>query len=118
LCLGSWCMKDERSKNGTFVNGERVAQAVLADGDTIDVGDTIFVFRDAIAHAGDLAYQPALRRGLASLLPQVQAELAVLAKMAGSPITILIEGETGTGKEIVARSVHDLSGRARALIPV
>ncbi|HZJ66460.1 MAG TPA: sigma 54-interacting transcriptional regulator [Kofleriaceae bacterium] len=118
LCLGRWCVKDERSKNGTFVNGERVGQAVLADGDTIDVGDTIFVFRDAVARTGELAYQPAARRGLTSLLPDLQAELDVLARMAGSPITILVEGETGTGKEVVARSVHDLSGRAGELVPV
>jgi len=120
LCLGRWCVKDDRSKNGTFVNGSRVEQAVLGDGDTIDVGDTIFVFRDAIAQDGELTYQPppSQRRGLSSLLPGVQAELDELAKMAAASITILVEGETGTGKEVIARAIHELSARAGELVPV
>jgi len=119
-CLGAWCVKDEGSKNGTFVNGDRVTRAILADGDTIDAGDTIFVFREAIAQGGELAYQPpaTLRRGLASLLPDVAAGLDELARMTAAEITILVEGETGTGKEVVARAAHELSRRTGALIPV
>jgi len=119
-CLGAWCVKDDGSKNGTFVNGHRVGQAVLADGDTIDVGDTIFVFRDGIAQDGELTYQPSpsLCRGMASVLPDLQAELDELAKMAAAPITILVEGETGTGKEVIARAIHELSARTGALVPV
>jgi transcriptional regulator with AAA-type ATPase domain len=119
-CLGAWCVKDEGSKNGTFVNGVRVEQASLGDGDLIDLGDTLFVFRDGMPHSGELAYQPSpsLRRGMSSLLPGVQAELDELARMAASPITILIEGETGTGKEVIARAIHALSARTGALIPV
>jgi DNA-binding NtrC family response regulator len=118
--LGRWCVTDDGSKNGTFVNGIRVERAVLSDGDTLDVGDSIFVFREAILHGGELASQPSpsVPRGLSSVLPAVQAELDELAKMAASPITILIEGETGTGKEVIARAVHDLSGRPGDLVPV
>jgi DNA-binding NtrC family response regulator len=120
LYLGRWCLKDERSKNGTFVNGESVTQAVLADGDIIDVGDTIFVFREAITRDSEIAYQPppSSPRGLTSLLPNLQSVFDELAKMASSPITILIAGETGTGKEVVARAVHELSARAGELVPV
>ena len=119
-CLGAWCVKDEQSKNGTFVNGVRVEQASLSDGDLIDLGDTLFVFRDRVPHNGEVAYQPSpsLRRGMSSLLPGVQAELDELARMAASPITILIEGETGTGKEVIARAIHALSARTGALIAV
>jgi DNA-binding NtrC family response regulator len=119
-CLGAWCVKDDQSKNGTFVNGERVEQAILGDGDLVDFGDTLFVFRDGMPHGGEIAYQPppSLRRGMSSLLPAVQAELDELARMAASPITILIEGETGTGKEVIARAIHALSARTGEMIPV
>jgi DNA-binding NtrC family response regulator len=118
--LGTWCVKDDRSKNGTFVNGTRVAQAALTDGDLIDVGDTILMFRDGIRQDGELVYQPppSLRRGLSSVLPEVQAELDELAKMAAAALTILVEGETGTGKEVIARAVHALSARTGELVPV
>jgi DNA-binding NtrC family response regulator len=119
-CLDRWCVKDEKSKNGTFVNGARVTQHVLSDGDVVDLGDTALVFREAIAQRGELAYQPspAARLGLSSLLPSVQAQLDELARMARSPITILLEGETGTGKEVIARAIHELAGRPGPLIPV
>jgi len=118
--LGTWCVKDGQSKNGTFVNGARVENAALSDGDTIDVGDTIFTFRDAIVQDGEIAHQPAAspHRGLSSALPDVQSELDELTKVASSLLTILIEGETGTGKEVVARAVHEMSQRRGALIPV
>jgi DNA-binding NtrC family response regulator len=111
---------DVRSKNGTFVNGVRVERAELSDGDTVDVGDTILVFREAMPGDGKLVYQPApgARRGLSSVLPTLQAQLDELAKMAASPITVLVEGETGTGKEVIARAVHELSGRPGDLIAV
>jgi DNA-binding NtrC family response regulator len=41
-----------------------------------------------------------------------------IAKVARGPSTVLIAGESGTGKELVARAVHDSSGRAGAFVPV
>ena len=118
--LGRWAVTDSASKNGTFVNGDRVEQAALSDGDTIDVGDTMFVFRDDIAQGDAVSYRPpsSSLRGLSSVLPAIQAEFDALARMAQSSRTLLVQGETGTGKELVARAVHDLSGRAGDLIPV
>ncbi|MFN8545396.1 MAG: sigma-54 dependent transcriptional regulator [Candidatus Binatia bacterium] len=47
--------------------------------------------------------------------PACREVLAKVAKVAGSRSTVLIEGETGTGKELVARAIHVKSPRARAL---
>src|SRR5690348_6710947 len=44
--------------------------------------------------------------------PQSQALLRHIRQVAPSPATVLLIGETGTGKEIVARHIHDLSPRA------
>ena len=42
---GGFTIKDLDSQNGTFVNGERIAERRLADGDTIAVGNVTFIFR-------------------------------------------------------------------------
>jgi two-component system response regulator AtoC len=44
--------------------------------------------------------------------PAMKEVLRVVHKVAPAPTTVLIEGESGTGKELVARALHDLSGRA------
>lgn len=43
-----WTVADEGSKNGTFVNGERVARAALRDGDVLEIGPTLLVYRAAL----------------------------------------------------------------------
>ncbi len=45
--------------------------------------------------------------------PAFQAVLRSIQIVAPTDATVLIEGETGTGKELVARAIHDLSGRAK-----
>jgi two-component system response regulator HupR/HoxA len=47
--------------------------------------------------------------------PAMREVLALVAKVAGAPTTVLVEGETGTGKELVARAIHDSSPRRDAL---
>jgi pSer/pThr/pTyr-binding forkhead associated (FHA) protein len=42
---GGFMIKDLGSQNGTFVNGQRVTEKRLAEGDTVDVGSMKFVFR-------------------------------------------------------------------------
>jgi transcriptional regulator with GAF, ATPase, and Fis domain len=49
--------------------------------------------------------------GFATLLPHAHPSLAGLARVATSKLPLLLLGETGTGKEVLAKSVHALSGR-------
>jgi hypothetical protein len=42
---GGFSITDLKSQNGTFINGQRITESLLADGDTIDVGDVKLVFR-------------------------------------------------------------------------
>jgi DNA-binding NtrC family response regulator len=51
--------------------------------------------------------------------PAMREVLALVARVASAPSTVLIEGETGTGKELVARAIHDGSPRRdRLFVPV
>lgn len=52
-------------------------------------------------------------KGIVAASPQMTAVCRTLEKVAPTDITTLITGETGTGKELLARAVHDLSPRAK-----
>lgn len=59
-----------------------------------------------------------MRRQLVGDTPSIQAVRALIKRIAPTPATVLIEGETGTGKELVARLLHEQSGRKGPFIPV
>jgi DNA-binding NtrC family response regulator len=50
--------------------------------------------------------------------PSMQAVRSLVERIAPTPATVLIEGETGTGKELVARLVHECSGRRGPFVPI
>jgi sigma-54 interacting transcriptional regulator/FHA domain-containing protein len=123
-----WTIVDAHSKNGTFVNGERVARAVLRDGDLLEIGSTLLVYRAALPRPSDegLTGAPdldstalaALTPGLATLLPRLAGQFAALERIARMPIPVLLLGESGTGKDVLARAVHTLSGRPGVFVGV
>ncbi|HEU5059286.1 MAG TPA: sigma-54-dependent Fis family transcriptional regulator, partial [Kofleriaceae bacterium] len=119
---GGWMVSDEGSKNGTFVNGAAVTEAALADGDLIEAGSTCFLFRDRARRdprdPADLTAGAARHPALATLNPDLARQLSPLVPLAGSSVPIVLAGATGTGKELTARAVHDLSGRPGAFVAV
>jgi len=56
--------------------------------------------------------------GIISQSDKMQHVFGIIEKVAKTDATVLILGETGTGKELVARAIHSLSGRSGPLIPV
>ena len=104
-----WFVDDLRSKNGTLVNGHRVEHAELRDGDLLELGRTFFLFRTLKAEEPAAAVD---EPGLQTLLPSLALAVQQLATVSRSDVPVIIGGETGTGKELVAAAVHRLSGRA------
>jgi DNA-binding NtrC family response regulator len=106
-------VRDLGSKNGTFIGSVRIREAFVSPGETIAVGDTLFRIVpseqsvDVPLHADDQFH------GLVGSSAPMRALTARLAASAQSESTILIEGETGTGKERVADAIHSASRRAQ-----
>jgi DNA-binding NtrC family response regulator len=88
---------DARSKNGTFVNGVRTVSAALEAGDVIRAGDTLFIYDEG--------------NPMDSLWKRAE-------RAAPTTLTALLLGETGSGKEVLARFLHDKSGRPGSFVPV
>lgn len=119
-----WAIQDCNSKNGVFVNGDRVPRAVLIDGDVIEIGNTFLLYRDAVAPVQ--ADQPDIdATTLDAPAPELRSFVATLAHMyksaglvARSTTSLVILGESGTGKEVISRAIHRLSGREGAFVAV
>jgi DNA-binding NtrC family response regulator len=120
--LSRWVVEDDGSKNGTFVNGAPVRRAVLKDGDAIEAGHTFFLYRHDVpvdgADGKDRSSADSEALGLATLSPMLAGQFTALAQVARSEVSVLIQGETGTGKEVVARAVHSLSRRSGPFVAI
>ncbi|AUX45935.1 sigma-54 dependent transcriptional regulator [Sorangium cellulosum] len=119
-----WSIEDAQSRNGIFVNDERVTRVTLRDGDFIEVGHVILRYRAALPASRsapvdlDTAHLTPRAPGFGTLLPQLAEQLTDLDRIARMPVTVLLLGETGTGKEVLARAVHTLSGRPGPFVAV
>src|SRR3954468_58009 len=110
-----WLAGDLRSTNGTFVNGEPMHEREIVDGDVLEMGDTHLIFR-ASAPEGPLPVPP--HETLATLSAELAEMLAMAPAVARSLLPVIVAGETGTGKEVLARALHELSGRRGAFVAV
>ena len=95
-------LRDLRSTNGTYVNGTRVFEAFLADGDRFRVGKTDLLFTSSRRAAGreytskNLLWNRTLQR---------------LPNIAAASFPVLLSGPSGAGKDVLARGIHALSPR-------
>ena len=105
-------IRDLGSMNGTWVDGVRIGSAYLGDGAMLTAGRTRIRFDLGAGHIEI----PTSQRGEFGLMvgraPVMRAVFATLEKAAASDATVLILGETGTGKEVTAESIHRESARS------
>ncbi len=103
---------DERSANGTFVNGVQVRDGYLPDGARVQLGETLVVVRFG-KNAQEVELSQEERFGALVGRSVGMRELFALARRAASSsLSVVILGETGTGKDLLARAIHDHSPRA------
>jgi len=105
-------IEDLKSATGTWIKGVRVRDAWLKSGTPIRLGNTQFRF-SVVSEKVDI--QPSSSeslRGIVGRSESMRRMMAVIEKIAPTGATVVLEGETGTGKEVVARTIHQCSQRA------
>jgi DNA-binding NtrC family response regulator len=106
-------VRDLGSRNGTFYQGQRIEKMVLGLGGMMQVGAaTIAVEADTEALARGLEYAGTSYRGMVGASLAMRRLFALLTRLEGSTATVLVEGESGVGKELVANALHAGSSAA------
>ena len=108
-------LTDLGSTNGTFVDRVRILEALLTGGEMVRVGSSVLRVDDSLLERADSREPPRASsfgrvvgssRALAGLYP-------LFERMAATSVPVVIEGETGTGKEVLAEALHEMGPRAR-----
>jgi DNA-binding NtrC family response regulator len=107
-------LSDVSTKNGVSLDGDGVGEGVLAEGSVLRIGDFVGVCVRAPLEE-DLGCV-SLRGGITGGYRHRQL-VARVAQVAATSLPVILEGETGTGKEVFSRSVHELSGRTGPFLP-
>src|SRR5512140_1704398 len=103
-------VKDLGSTNGTFIGAVRVREVVVTTMCELTVGQSNIVIEPTAKHRVDVGFTERFG-GLVGNSPKMRRVFSVLEKVSATPLSVLILGETGTGKEVVAKSIHDASTR-------
>jgi len=123
----------DTSRNGTYLDGKRVTQAMLEGGQTFRIGPyQIHFLRERQSPEPDpptvtqgarlgsdssgppSATIPSTSSdtfGLEGKSPFIKKLIENIRRVAGSDLPVLVDGETGSGKELVSRGIHDASSR-------
>ncbi|MEQ9323375.1 MAG: sigma-54-dependent Fis family transcriptional regulator, partial [Polyangiaceae bacterium] len=105
-------MRDLGSSNGTYVDGYRALDVYLKPGSRIHAGHTEIIFEPLVTEA-ELPLSREERFGpMVGRSPAMRELFATLSRVAQSDATILVEAETGTGKELIGQAIHEASERS------
>jgi transcriptional regulator of acetoin/glycerol metabolism len=121
---GGWWFVNCGSANGSRINRTRTEAKELTDGDVLEIGKTLFRYRAEMttppSFAGDVdsLSSQVMARSFGTILPWLERDLATLVRVARSRMTVLLLGETGTGKEVLARAIHEHSLRTGPFVAV
>lgn len=107
-----WCLYDLGSTNGTYLAGARVHEAPIAAGAVFRAGQVEIAFAPERREV-DIPCWPSGRYGPLIGRSEVMRRLfGLVHRVAPTEATVLLQGETGTGKGLLARAIHDASRRA------
>jgi transcriptional regulator with PAS, ATPase and Fis domain len=99
-------LRDLRSQSGTYLNGARILEALLQDGDQIRMGEAqVTFFFENPDHK--------IHKDLHSKNSRWDSHLKSLPHYATTDYPFLIIGPSGSGKEIIAKKVHEFSTRSK-----
>ena len=115
LELEGVAVRDLGSRNGTFHRGQRVERMVLGLGGRLTLGSsaTLLVDPDTASLEQGPANDRSEHRGILGVSAAMRRVFAVLTRVESSLLPVLVEGESGVGKELIARALHEGSRVAR-----
>jgi transcriptional regulator with GAF, ATPase, and Fis domain len=106
-------LRDLNSRNGVYIGDVRIREVYLRPGTMFRIGHTQIQFQST-QDVVDIELSKADRfDAVIGSSPAMREIFASLEKVAPSDLTVLITGETGTGKEMVARALHNMSPRKK-----
>jgi transcriptional regulator of acetoin/glycerol metabolism len=119
----SWQIEDRGSRNGVRINGRGVTREQLSDGDLIELGHTLLLYRQVASPAdAGLDYLPGAGlqgdANFPTLSASLSSELSKAWDLASTDLPLLIQGESGTGKEVLARALSARSARPGPFVGV
>jgi DNA-binding NtrC family response regulator len=105
-------LTDLGSSNGTFVNGISIVEVYLDGGEFVRMGQTVFhVQQEDKGKEVTLSQRRTFGR-VVGASEEMRRLYPLCERLAGSDVPVLIEGETGCGKEVLAESLHEMGPRA------
>jgi DNA-binding NtrC family response regulator len=110
---GGFRVRDLASSNGTYYEGARLVDAIVGPGSPITIGRTVLRL-DWDAPFVTAESEGGSHWGLEGESHPMRAIFAVLDRIAKTDLSVLVEGPTGTGKELVALAIHQQSRHSRA----
>ena len=106
-------VRDLESTNGTWIGKTRVVESLVPAGSVVLVGRSRLHLRGDDASEMLSPSEADHFGGLWGESVAMRQVFAVLERTANKDVNIFVDGETGTGKELVARALHERSGRSR-----
>lgn len=103
-------LQDLGSKNGTFVGGVRIVSAFLLGGETVRVGKTDITVRRAESVETPLVRTMRMGR-VVGASDAMRKLYPILKRLADSDVPVILSGPTGSGKELVAETLHEEGAR-------
>jgi transcriptional regulator with GAF, ATPase, and Fis domain len=105
-------VRDLESTNGTKIDGTRIREAMIQPGSVLKVGEVEIQFKPTVQRvevmpSDKTSFGPAIGQSLA-----MRTIFGILERIAPTDATVLLEGETGTGKDVLARALWGGSTRA------
>ncbi len=107
-----YLLRDLDSTNGSFLDNVRIREGYITPGSIIRLGQTEISFSPLEERFEVLKSSSERFGGLIGSSPLMQEVYGFLERIAPTDVTVLLEGETGTGKELAARAIHAHSRRA------
>ena len=106
-----YLIRDLGSTNGIWASGIAIERALLSDGMQLQLGDTTLLVCSKKERRSVALSAPGRLGSLVTCSLKMRALAAALESLAKTDTTVLLQGETGSGKERVAEALHQISTR-------